>query len=113
MPDGVRKPPCQALQIGEHAIAPLVAKLIQSPVEKAVVIHDALTFFLVPVTLIAVPGSLLTQSELLRGGDDPVSLMCIVSEGFDAVGQRLLCEFGFAEHHARLNELDPSVGVAR
>jgi hypothetical protein len=32
----------QAFEIGENPIAPLVAKLLQSPIEKDVVVHDVL-----------------------------------------------------------------------
>jgi hypothetical protein len=54
-----------------------------------------------------------TQPKLLRSGDDPILLLLVVSEYFKTAGEGLLRELGFAEHHARPDQFDPSLSVAR
>src|SRR5690348_10968781 len=41
MPDRMRKPAGDALEIGEHAVATLVTELAQSSIEEDIVVHDA------------------------------------------------------------------------
>ena len=41
MPDGMRKPARQTLEIGKNPVAPLVPELFQRIIEKDVVVHDA------------------------------------------------------------------------
>src|ERR1700687_3343939 len=42
VPDRMRKPARQTFEIGENPVTPFIMKLAQSPIEKHVVIHDAL-----------------------------------------------------------------------
>ena len=56
--------------------------------------------------------SLLIQPELLCSCADAISLLLVLRKHLKASGKCLLCEFGFAEHHARSDKLDPSISVA-
>ena len=56
--------------------------------------------------------SLLIQPKLLRGCVDAISLLLVLRKYLEASRKCLPCEFGFAEHHARSDKLDPSISVA-
>ena len=61
----------------------------------------------------ALPTLLWRQPKLLRGGRDPISLLLVVSKYIESTPERPFRELGFAEHHARPDQFDPSVRVAR
>src|ERR1019366_2312489 len=62
MPDRMRKPARQTFEIGKNPVAALVPKLVQGPIEKDVVVHDALTF-LVPLSKIQATATGLTDGH--------------------------------------------------
>ncbi len=53
------------------------------------------------------------QPQLMRRRSNPISLSRIISKHVETTRERLLCKLAFAKHHARSDQLNPPIRVAR